>query len=58
MKLLLLIQKLPALFLGLVLLSAVLLGSHAGLDLLAHQFVGSCVPLDASTKLCLVPMAD
>jgi hypothetical protein len=58
MKLLRLIRGVPALFLGLVLILALLFGSHAGLDLLTHQSVGQCVQLDASTKLCLVPVSD
>lgn len=58
MKLLRVLKAVPTgLILGLLLAFA-LLGSHFGLDLLIGQSVGQCIPVDASTKLCLVPVAD
>lgn len=51
-----LIRKTPLVIVTILAVSAIVVGSHAGLDALITGHSDSCIPIDASTKLCLVPI--
>ena len=53
-----LLGRTPLVFLGVFVLILFIFGSHAGVDYLFSFLGDGCVPVDASTELCLVPVAD
>jgi hypothetical protein len=53
-----LIGTVPKWIVLLLLVTTFVFGSHAGLDYLVAAFGDSCIPLDASTEICLVPTVE